>query len=107
MVTRVPAALLRHRVTVEPYIGDGAYGPAYGPAEPDVPALVDERPRLVRATDGRQLVASAIVITGPDIQCPAGSRLTLPTGRMTTALIVAHHTAPGLPVPACLELTCK
>ena len=104
---RVPAVLLRHRVAIEPYAGESAYGPVYGPAVPEVPALVDERPRMVRAADGRQLVASATVITAPDVECPAGSRLTLPSGRTTTALAVAHHTAPGLPVPACLEVSCE
>ncbi|MFC5720369.1 hypothetical protein ACFP1Z_09365 [Streptomyces gamaensis] len=107
MVTRVPPALLRHRITVEPYAGESAYGQQYRHAIPGVPALVDASPRLVRAPDGRQVTASATFIAGPVLDCPPGSRITLPDGRMTTAITVTHHTAPGLPVPACTEVTCE
>ncbi|MFF4738782.1 hypothetical protein ACFY2W_23295 [Streptomyces sp. NPDC001262] len=107
MVTQVPPALLRHRITVEPAAGEGAYGPQYRHAIPDVPALVDSSPRLVRAPDGRQLTASATLITGPTLDCPPGSRITLPDGRTTTAITVTRHTAPGLPVPACTEVVCE
>lgn len=106
MVTRVPAALLRHRITIEPYEGEGAYGPTHGP-ERRVRALVAEAPQVVQTDAGRQEHAAATIITGPDVTCPPGSRLTLPDGRTTTALTVARHTAPGLPVPACLEVTCQ
>ncbi|MEF3114489.1 hypothetical protein [Streptomyces chrestomyceticus] len=104
---RVPDALLRHRITVEPYAGEAAYGPQYRHTIPNVRALVDESPRMVRAADGRQVTASATVIAGPTLDCPPGSRITLPDGRTTTALTVARHTAPGLPVPACTEVTCE
>ncbi|MGC9541600.1 hypothetical protein [Streptomyces sp. UG1] len=107
MVTRVPEVLLRHRIRIEPYAGDSAYGPTYRPAIEDVPALVDPSPRLVRAPDGRDVTATATFIAGPELDCPPGSRVTLPDGRTTTALTVAHHTAPDLPVPACTEVSCE
>ncbi|MEV0438947.1 hypothetical protein AB0I84_09515 [Streptomyces spectabilis] len=103
----MPRFLLRHRVVVEPYLGDSAYGKRYGPARADVPALVAETVRQVRAPDGRQVTSTAQVIAEPGLVCPVGSRLTLPTGRTTTALSVDHHTAPGLPVPACTEVMCE
>ncbi|MEU6822803.1 hypothetical protein ABZ921_19425 [Streptomyces atriruber] len=106
-MVNLPAFLLRHRITVEPYLGDSAYGPQYGPAVADIPALVAESVRLVRAADGRDVTSTAQVIAEPGLNCPAGSRITLPTGRITTALSVAHHTAPGLPVPACCEVMCE
>ncbi|WP_344122370.1 hypothetical protein [Streptomyces blastmyceticus] len=106
-MTRVPPALLRHRIMVEPYAGEGAYGAQYRHVIPDVPALVDASPRLVRAADGRQITASATLIAGPTLDCPPGSRITLPDGRTTTAITVAHHTAPGLPVSACTEVACE
>ncbi|MEU2759389.1 hypothetical protein [Streptomyces sp. NPDC007094] len=105
---RVPRYLLRHRITVEPYLGDSAYGPTYGPAVVDVPALVSAAVRQVRrATDGREVVSSTQVITAPGLDCPPGSRVTLPDGRTTTAITTAEHTAPGLPVPACTEVSCE
>ncbi len=104
---RVPDALLRHRVTVAPYIGDSAYGPIYGP-EQTVRALVAATVRQVRrATDGRETVSTAQVIAAPGLDCPPGSRVTLPDGRVTTALSTADHSAPGLPVPACVEVSCE
>lgn len=104
---RVPAYLLRHRITVEPYAGDTAYGPTYGPPVSDVPALVSEQVRQTRDAEGRQVVSTASVIAGPDLDCPTGSRITLPSGRTTRALSVGRHTAPGLPVPACIEVMCE
>ncbi|GGY27961.1 hypothetical protein GCM10010326_21910 [Streptomyces xanthochromogenes] len=106
MVTRVPPSLLRHRIGVEPYLGDGAYGPTYGPYV-EAPALVGEAVRMVRAPDGRTVTSSAQVIAAPGLACPPGSRVTLPGGRITTAISVAEHTAPGLPVPASTEVVCE
>lgn len=106
MVTRVPEVLLRHRVSIEPHLGESAYGPTYGPAV-SVPALVDASPRLVRTPDGRDITRAATFIAAPDIACPVGSRIVLPDGRSTTAITVTQHTAPGLPVPACTEVVCE
>ncbi|MFG3118697.1 hypothetical protein ACGF4C_30540 [Streptomyces sp. NPDC048197] len=106
MVNRVPGWLLRHRVTVEPYLGDSAYGPTYGEAV-CAPALVAAVRKQVAAKDGREVLATAQIIAGPELQCPPGSRITLPDGRTATAISTATHTAPGLPVPACVEVMCQ
>ncbi|CAM5608607.1 hypothetical protein SSPIM334S_02536 [Streptomyces spiroverticillatus] len=103
----VPPFLLRHRVVVEPYLGDTAYGAQYGAAVAEVPALVAEQRTMIRDATGRAVTSTAQVIAGPDLVCPVGSRITLPSGRVTTALAVARHTAPGLPVPACCEVSCE
>ncbi|MFG2773753.1 hypothetical protein [Streptomyces sp. NPDC048350] len=106
MVTRVPPSLLRHRIGVEPYLGDGAYGPTYGPLV-EHPALVGEAVRMVRAPDGREVTSSAQIIAAPGLDFPPGSRVTLPGGRITTAITTASHTAPDLPVPASTEVMCE
>ncbi|AYD86202.1 head-to-tail stopper [Streptomyces phage Darolandstone] len=103
----VPRYLLRHRITVEPYLGDSAYGQKYGPPVEDVPALVGETIRLVRDREGRQVTSTAQIIAEPGLDCPAESRITLPDGRITKAIAVAHHTAPGLPVPQCTEVSAE
>ncbi|MFD7738414.1 hypothetical protein [Streptomyces sp. MJM8645] len=107
MVTRVPGWLLRHRIIIEPYLGESAYGPVFGPPVVDVPALVSESVRLVRAPDGRQVVSSAQVLLDLDTTVPAGSRITLPTGRTTVPITVSTIDAPGLPVPAHQEVMCE
>ncbi|MFC8095370.1 hypothetical protein [Streptomyces sp. NPDC057301] len=107
MVTRVPGRFLRHRITVEPYLADTAYGPSFGPQVVDIPALVSAVRKQLADKEGRTVVATAQIIAAPGLDCPPGSRITLPGGRTTTALSVAEHTAPGLPVPASTEVMCE
>jgi hypothetical protein len=105
-VTALPAWLLRHTVTVEPYRGSGAYGPVYG--EPAAAAaLVAATVKHVRDATGTIAVSTAQIYAGPDLDCPVGSRVILPDGRITRALTVAAHTAPGLPVPHSTEVYCE
>ncbi|OAR21906.1 hypothetical protein A8W25_28120 [Streptomyces sp. ERV7] len=106
-MNRVPAWLLRHRITIQPYQGDGAYGPVYGPPIAGVPALVAETVRTVRNPQGREVISTAQIIAAPDLHCPAESRITLPDGRTTRVISVAHHTAPGLSVPQSTEVSCE
>ncbi|WP_370420339.1 hypothetical protein AB8O64_19755 [Streptomyces sp. QH1-20] len=103
----LPAFLLRHHVTITPYRGDSAYGPAYGDAVVGVRALVAESVRQVRDKDGREVTSTAQIIAAPELDCPPGSRVVLPSGRTTTTISTARHTAPGLPVPACTEVMCE
>ncbi|WHM36311.1 hypothetical protein [Streptomyces sp. BPTC-684] len=103
----VPRWLLPHRVTIEPYQGEGAYGPVYGPPVADVPALVAETVRTVRDREGREVTSTAQIIAEPGLDCPPESRLTLPDGRATKAINIARHTAPGLPVPQSTEVSCE
>ncbi|MEV7991564.1 hypothetical protein AB0O67_06520 [Streptomyces sp. NPDC086077] len=103
---RVPGWLLRHRVTVEPYDGDSAYGATYRPPV-EVRALVAEATKLTRNREGVEVTSTAQIITEPGLDCPAESRITLPSGRITKALSVAQHTAPGLPTPDCTEVMCE
>lgn len=103
----VPRWLLRHRITIEPYTGDSAYGETYGPPVTDVRALVSETVRTVRNKAGREVTSTAQFIAEPGLDCPAGSLVTLPSGRITTVLHLAPHTAPGLPVPQNEEVSCE
>lgn len=103
----IPGLYLGHRVTVEPFEGTGAYGPVYGSPVADVPALVSTTHRMTRDRTGAQVLSTAQVICQPDVNCPVGSHITLPDGRMTTAISVGHHTAPGLPVPENIEVMCE
>ncbi|MFD8005849.1 hypothetical protein [Streptomyces mirabilis] len=103
----VPAWLLPHRITIEPYRSDSAYGPTYGPPVADVPALVSAKIRTVRDREGREVTSTAQIIAAAGLDCPAESRITLPDGRTTKAISVAPHTAPGLPVPQSTEVSAE
>ncbi|MFS0695128.1 hypothetical protein [Streptomyces nitrosporeus] len=104
---RIPRRLLAHRVVIERYRGEGPVGPVYHPPGRPVPALVSERVRTVRDRTGTEVTSTAQIIADPDLDCPAQSLITLPSGRQTTALHVAQHTAPGLPVPESTEVFCE
>ncbi|MCZ9348547.1 hypothetical protein NGM36_01780 [Streptomyces mutabilis] len=106
---RLPRWLLPHRISVEPYAGDSAYGPTYGPPIEDVRALVDLRIRVVRNREGREVTSTATVYAEPELaaQCPPESLITLPDGRITHVIAVAPHTAPGMGLPESTEVACE
>ncbi|MFI6443824.1 hypothetical protein [Kitasatospora sp. NPDC050543] len=103
-VTRVPAWLLRHRVTVEPYLGDSAYGPRYGPLVAGVRCLLDQQTRLVRDKTGREVTSSSTFYCQLTVVAPAGSRVTLPDGRQTTVIAALRRDGAGLGTPDHLEV---
>ncbi len=103
MVTGVPGFLLVHQVTVEPYLGDGAYGPSYGVPVP-VACFLDETTRMVRAKDGREITSSSTAYCQLGVTCPADSRVTLPDGRQTTVIAAMRRDGGTLPVPSHLEV---
>ncbi|MFB7589378.1 hypothetical protein [Streptomyces sp. NPDC056169] len=94
----IPASMLIHRVTVEPYQGVGPSGPVYGPAV-EVRCLKEDRTRLVRSPEGDEVVSSATFYAMPGTVAPAKSRVALPGGRKTKviAFIDADGGALGTP----------
>jgi len=100
----IPGWLLRHTVTIEPYLGDAAYGPTYGP--PMVArAFVEDKIRTVRNERGEEIVASTTVYLLPTQDCPPESRLTTPSGRAASVITSALHHGGGLPTPDHREVT--
>lgn len=83
----LPGMLLVNAVTVEAYAGEGSHGPAYASAT-TVACLLTEATTLVRAPDGREVASSASYIAPPTHNPPVGSRVTLPSGRVTTVITV-------------------
>ncbi|RMB83650.1 hypothetical protein [Streptomyces shenzhenensis] len=102
----LPRWLLRHRITVEAYRGDSAYGPQY--ADPvEARALVTGTIKRVRSATGAEVVSTAQVYAAPGLIAPPGSRITLPDGRTTTVISFTAHTAPGLGAPESTEVMCE
>jgi hypothetical protein len=104
-MSTIPRWALVHRVTIEPYAGEGATGPVYG-APVGVRALVEAKTQYLRDADGNRTVSSTTVYFMPGTACPERSRLTLPGGRQAIAMAIADHRAPGLPTSDHLEVTC-
>lgn len=101
----IPAWLLRamgQDVTVEPFEGDGSFGPAYGPVV-TVRALVEHGRRLVRDQTGTEVVSETTLRVPLGTVCPAGSRVTLPDGTRSTVITARRYDGGMLPVPSHLE----
>lgn len=103
MLTRLPDFMLGHQVVVEPYLGSTSVGPRYG-APVTVKAFVDEKIRQVRDKTGREVVSSSTFYARPGLDCPAESRVTLPSGRKTTVIAVLDRDGGGMPTPDHVEV---
>lgn len=99
----IPGWLLRHTVTVEPFEGDGAYGPVYGPAT-TVRGFLDEQTRLVRSPGGDEITSTSTVYTRLTENIPAKSLVALPDGRTTTVIAALRRDGGGLATPNHLEV---
>ncbi|MGW6455029.1 hypothetical protein ACWF94_03740 [Streptomyces sp. NPDC055078] len=100
---QIPGWLLRHTVTVEPYLGDSAYGPRYGPPV-SVRCFLDEQTRTVRNREGQEVTSSSTLYARLNEVCPAESRVTLPSGRPTTVIAALRRDGGGLATPDHLEV---
>ncbi|MBB5853975.1 hypothetical protein ACFQ05_11760 [Amycolatopsis umgeniensis] len=107
MALTMPAFLLPHTVTVKPYTGTGAYGPTFGRPFSVRRAYVEDRRRLVRASDGAETISETTVITRPDPSVPAGSEVTVWPGTPAerTAIVITASTFDHPSAPAHLEIT--
>ena len=99
----LPGFLLVHTVTVEPYVGDSAYGPRYA-APVSVRCLLEQKTRTVRDRTGQEVVSSGTFYAAPETVCPVESRITLPDGATTTVIAALPHDGGGLPTPDHLEV---
>lgn len=100
----IPRWLLRHTATIEPLIGEGPFGSAYGPAA-EVRCMRDDGRRLVRDITGSQVVSSTTLYMRMSETCPPGSRVTLDDGSVSTVITAARRDGGGLPTPDHLEVT--
>ena len=101
----LPDWLLRHQAQIEPFLGDGAYGPLYGPPVMEQ-CLVDDERRLVRDAQGAETVSDTTIFFRPGVQCPEGSRVTV-NGRVTTVIASYSRDGGGLPTPDHVEVVCR
>ncbi|MFE6103186.1 hypothetical protein ACFVQ4_24960 [Streptomyces laurentii] len=99
----IPRFLMRHHVSIEPYLGNGSKGPAYGPAA-RVRCFLDEQTRMVRSPAGEQVTSSSTVYADPGTAGPTGSRVTLPDGQLTTVIWCKDRDGGGLPTPDHVEI---
>ena len=96
-------------ITVEAYEGAGAYGDVFAAPAVVTPCVVEDTTRKVTVQTGDAEGSerlSATTVYGPlSATVPPGSRVTLPSGRITGVLAVARVTAHGHPLPEHLEIS--
>lgn len=100
----IPRFLMRHTVTIEPYLGDTSKGPKYGAPVVVTPCFVDEQTRGVRTPAGEQVTSTTTVFADLGTQAPAFSRVTLPSGRVTNVIQTKDRDGGGLPTPDHVEI---
>ncbi|WP_329423990.1 hypothetical protein [Streptomyces sp. NBC_01268] len=103
MLTPIPAFMLGHTVTVEPYLGRTSVGPRYGPAA-TVKCFVDEQTRVVRDQTGQEVTSTSTFYARPGLVCPAESRVTLPDGRVARVIARLDRSGGGMPTPDHVEV---
>lgn len=101
----LPGFLLRHSVLVEPYEGEGPFGPEYG-EQTSVLCFVDDKRRLVIGPTGDQVTSETTFYAPLDTVCPVHSKVTV-NGRATVVLAASRRDGGGLPVPDHLEVACQ
>jgi hypothetical protein len=94
--------LLRHEVTIEPYLGQSAAGPRYGPPV-TVRCFADDARRLVRNEAGEQVVSESTVFCRLSTTAPPKSRVNV-FGREAFVITAKRRDGGGLAVPDHLEL---
>lgn len=101
-MSEIPGWLLRHTVTLEPYLGQSAAGPKYGPAV-TVACFVDDTRRLVRNELGDQVISETTLYCVLDTDAPTKSKVTV-NGRQAWVIIAKRRDGGGLPTPDHLEV---
>lgn len=92
----LPRRVQVHEVEVEPYLGDAGRGPRYGPAF-RLRGFVEDTPRTVRASNGREVTAASTAYLVLDGDVHPEDRVTF-RGRPRVVLQVKRHEYGG-PTP--------
>jgi hypothetical protein len=90
----IPAHLLVHTASVEPYEGSGAYGDVYG-APVALPCYFEAERKIVRDAEGDEAVAEATIYADLGDEIKPGSRVTV-NGYSSTVITVSVFDDGGL-----------
>jgi hypothetical protein len=82
--------LLHQTVTVEDYLGDGAYGKLYGPERTIEKCRIENSRKVIRDAQGSEVVSETQLFCFPEETIPNESLVTV-GGRKTTVLLVTEQ----------------
>lgn len=95
---KVRRSILKETVSVQSYLGEGAYGPVYGEAV-QVSCELDSTRRLVRNANGEEALSAATVIVHPaDADYFGPDSLVTVAGRPSHVLSMNAQMYRGYPV---------
>lgn len=97
-----------HTVTSEPFLGSGSHGPIFG-GPVDVSCFVNETTRFVRDSEGVEVLSTATIAApkGEATHFPAGSLVTLPSGRVSRVLSLVVADSGPLDLPDHMAAACE
>lgn len=101
-MARIPPFLLRHKIQIEPYTGQGGNGPTYGPPV-QVKCFRDDARKLVRNAQGEQVISSSTCYCPPGTVAPPLSRVTF-DGRASYVIVTNSRDSAGMPTPDHVEV---
>lgn len=102
----IPDSWLVHTVTVEPQVGEGAYGDSYGPPV-QVRCFRDDARQVVRNASGAEVVSETTLYCKLDRAdvFPPDSRVTLTDGSVSYVVLTKRRDDGGMGAPQHLEVT--
>lgn len=98
----IPAWLLVHTITIEPYLGEGGSGPVYGAAV-EVRCFREDGRKMVRNQVGEQVVSETTCFCLPGTAAPEKSRVQV-NGRTAFVLASKDRGGGGLGTPDHVEV---
>ncbi|MGG7510953.1 hypothetical protein [Plantibacter sp. YIM 135249] len=109
MADRIPDALMPHRNTsYKPFLATTPTGKKYGPAVTPERCQVEEKNRLIRNNQGKEVVSSTTVYLDPDHVVPVGSlyrvHIGTPHEKESTVITAAFLDNPNAPSHVVLML---
>lgn len=72
----ISSALLNTDATLEPYEGNSSLGEVYGDGVP-MKGRFDGKRRMVKRSDGSEIISSGTLLVRPDVEVPMLSRITI------------------------------
>lgn len=96
-----------HTVAIQALRGTGPVGDILDQPVEVAPCWVEDKRKLVLASDGSQVVSETQVFAPAETVAPPGSKVTLPGGRETVVITCSVPSAAGMDLPEHAEIACQ
>lgn len=97
----IPAALMPHRISFKPYMGQGPNGKVWGEPVPVDRSYVEDKVQVVRTRDGVETTSNTFIVVDPVWDVPEESLITVWPGtareREAGVLTTAFYQHPRAP----------